>query len=266
MRKTNAEMMKATTQRIDLRKMRFTAIDFETASVQPGSVCSVGLAIVENGMIVDRVFQLIRPEPLFFDPFNVAIHGISEAAVADAPTFGEYWPALWARVSGPLVAHNAAFDMSVLRRALDQAGIRYPETDYFCTRVISRLAWPGHSTYALDHLARAMGISFRHHDAAEDAGACALIAIAACEQAGAASLHDLQEAFGLRVGSICSSGYRPCGAPRRRRSSSRCRDKRGGSAGDPACAVSDWNSRGRDIIPVLTERHLRKGPWKPDGG
>jgi DNA polymerase-3 subunit epsilon len=200
--------------------MRFTAIDFETANADRGSVCAVGLIRVDNGDVVGRVSQLIRPEPLFFDPFNVAIHGISPADVADAPTFAEFWPSLWAGVEGPLVAHNAAFDMSVLRRSLDRAGTPYPETDYFCTRVISKLVWPQHPTHALDYVARTMGIRFRHHDALEDARACALIAVAACRQVNVVSLHDLKDTFGLRVGRLSGSGHSPCGAGRARRAAS----------------------------------------------
>ena len=193
--------------------MKFTAIDFETANADRGSVCAVGLVMVENGEVVDRLRQLIRPDPLNFDPFNVSIHGISVADVANAPTFSEFWPSLWSRVSGPLVAHNAAFDMSVLRRALDQFGVQYPETDYFCTRVISRIVWPEHPTYALDHIARAVGISFVHHDAAEDARACALIAIMACRQLNVPTLYGLQDGCGLRVGRLFAGGYCPCGGP-----------------------------------------------------
>lgn len=203
--------------------MKFTAIDFETANARRDSVCAVGLVTVDKGEIIDCLSQLIRPEPLVFDPFNVSIHGISGADVTGAPTFVEFWPHLWGRVSGPLVAHNAAFDMSVLRQSLDQAGVVYPETDYYCTRVISKLVWPQHPTYALTHLAQALGVSFRHHDAAEDARACAFIAIAACRQVNVPSIHDLQTACGLRVGRMFAGGYYPCGtasapaAPRLRR-------------------------------------------------
>jgi DNA polymerase-3 subunit epsilon len=51
--------------------MRFTAIDFETANADRGSACAVGLVVVEDGQIVSRTSQLIRPEPCRFDPFNV---------------------------------------------------------------------------------------------------------------------------------------------------------------------------------------------------
>jgi len=194
--------------------MKFTAIDFETANADRSSACAVGLVMIENGEVVARFSQLIRPNPLVFDPFNVSIHGISAADVADAPTFAELWPDLWPRVIGPLVAHNAAFDMSVLRRTLDQGNLQYPETDYFCTRVISKLAWPEYPTYALDHIARAIGITFAHHDAEEDARACALVAIAACKQLNVPTLYDLQEGCGLRVGRLFAEGYSTCGGPR----------------------------------------------------
>lgn len=205
--------------------MKFTAIDFETANADRGSVCAVGLVLVDNGEVVGRLRQLIQPDPLTFDPFNVSIHGISAADVVDAPTFTEFWPELWPRVSGPLVAHNAAFDMSVLRRALDHSAIQYPETDYFCTRVIAKLAWPEQPTYALDHIARVVGISFAHHDAEEDARACALIAVTACKQLSVTSLYDLQNGCGLRVGRVFAGGYCPCGGPYSTSSAAQRREK-----------------------------------------
>ena len=207
------------------KKMKFTAIDFETANSDRGSVCAVGLVMVDNGEVVGRLRQLIRPDPLRFDPFNVSIHGISAADVADAPTFAEFWPKLWSVVSGPLVAHNAAFDMSVLRRSLDQSGLPYPETEYFCTRVIAKLVWPEHPTFALHHIAHVLGISFAHHDAEEDAHACALIAVTACRQLSVASLYDLQGGCGLRVGRLFAGGYCPCGGPYSARAATQRRDK-----------------------------------------
>lgn len=195
--------------------MRFTAIDFETANAHRGSVCAVGLAMVDAGQVVGRLHQLIRPEPLFFDPFNVAIHGITPDQVREAPTFAEFWPELWSKVSGPLVAHNAAFDMSVLRTSLDRHGMPYPTTDYFCTRVLSSMAWPGHTSYALNHLARISGIQFAHHNAEEDARACALVALAACRHLDAPTLRDLEQVCPLRVGRLFAGGYQPCGKTRR---------------------------------------------------
>ena len=198
------------------KDMNFTAIDFETANSSRSSACAVGLAIVDNGEIVGQFHQLIRPDPLIFDPFNVSIHGITAADVADAPTFAELWPSLLKAVNGPLIAHNASFDVSVLRRVLAEAGIPYPTTDYFCTRVIAKLTWSEHPTYALDHLAEALDITFQHHNAAEDAIACAMIALHACRAHGVSSLYDLQQVCGLRVGCLHDEGYTSCGVPHKK--------------------------------------------------
>ena len=40
----------------------FVAFDFETANRARHSICSVGMVFVENGEIVDSIYQLIDPE------------------------------------------------------------------------------------------------------------------------------------------------------------------------------------------------------------
>jgi DNA polymerase-3 subunit epsilon len=196
--------------------VRFTAIDFETANTARSSACSVGLITVDDGKIIDKYYHLIRPEPLFFDPMCVAIHGLTDRDVVSAPYFHEIWPTLLEEISGPLVAHNASFDLSVIRHALDECGIPYPELNYFCTLVISRLTWPQYPRHTLDRMAQHLRISFNHHDALEDARACAMVALEACKFHGVDSLFDLKEACGLRIGSLYDGGYKACGQPRKR--------------------------------------------------
>jgi len=80
--------------------------------------------------------------------------------------------------------------------------------------VISRVAWPGRPTYALDYIAEMLGISFAHHNAEEDARACASIAITACQQLRAESLYSLEERVEIWKGSLFPGGYLPCGTSR----------------------------------------------------
>ena len=190
--------------------MNFTAIDFETANSSRGSACAVGLCTVEGGRIVRAVQHLIRPDPLYFSPFNISIHGITAEDVANAPSFAELWAELLASISEPLVAHNASFDISVIRRSLDDAGMDYPDIDYYCTRVISKLTWPGMPTYALDHMAQHLGISFQHHNAEDDARACAVVALEACRVHGVGSLCDLEQPFVFSGGRLYPGGHTPC--------------------------------------------------------
>jgi len=69
--------------------MRAVCIDFETANSFVGSICSVGLAIIEGGSVVDTKYWLVKPHHryFYFDPFNVRIHGIDKEAVKDAQEF-----------------------------------------------------------------------------------------------------------------------------------------------------------------------------------
>lgn len=69
---------------------RFAAIDFETANPRADSACALGVVVVDDGRIVDRIFELIRPvtpESTF-----TAVHGLTWAHVRAAPAFGEIWP------------------------------------------------------------------------------------------------------------------------------------------------------------------------------
>ncbi|OPJ64393.1 DNA polymerase III subunit epsilon [Clostridium oryzae] len=65
--------------------MNFIAIDFETANKKRDSACSVGIAVVENGQVVQRIHRLIKPKEMRFLPFNVGIHGITASMVQNEP-------------------------------------------------------------------------------------------------------------------------------------------------------------------------------------
>ena len=114
----------------------FTAIDFETANSSGASACAVGLARVRDGRVVATAAWLIKPPPGHdhFAPINVGIHGIQAADVVNAPD----WSAQLARLTAfagadVLVAHNAGFDMSVLRRACAATGDECPPYRYLCS-------------------------------------------------------------------------------------------------------------------------------------
>lgn len=65
----------------------FAAIDFETANGKRTSVCSVGVVIVRNGMIADRFYSLIHPEPDYYTYWNTKMHGLTQADTNNAPFF-----------------------------------------------------------------------------------------------------------------------------------------------------------------------------------
>jgi len=193
--------------------LNFTAIDFETANKSHASICAVGWAVVENRKIIDNPpQQLIRPDPLVFVwKGHTEIHGIREEDVRDAPTFAEYWPHLMSCIRNPLIAHKAKdVDMDMLMCALDQCGKEYPKLDYFCTWEIALGVWD-HKSYGLKDIADFLGITFEHHNAAEDARACALIAIEACRLKSVESLHDLYKCLNLPIGIFTKGSCPPRG-------------------------------------------------------
>ncbi|WP_084064846.1 3'-5' exonuclease [Paenibacillus stellifer] len=113
--------------------MNFTAIDFETANAGRASACALGLVQVNEGQIIAEHNWLIDPQSPF-DGRNIAIHGITPSMVRGQPTFVELWPTLEPLLQGQIVvAHNASFDMSVIRYCLDEAGTSYPSFQYLCT-------------------------------------------------------------------------------------------------------------------------------------
>jgi len=158
--------------------MDFVAIDFETANQYPDSACAIGLAIAKDGQITEVFASLIRPEDSEFSPRNMAVHGISPEDVADKPTFKELWPKLSELIgAGPLVAHNAAFDMRVLATSLWGRGLEIPRIQCACTLEMSRGLLPGLPNHRLGTLAKVFGIGFNHHQASDDAAVCARVAM-----------------------------------------------------------------------------------------
>ena len=204
--------------------MSIIALDFETANENRASACAVGLAWIEGRQVVRVEERLIRPKPFRFSPFNIRIHGITAEDVENQPEFmdvmSDYFPDLTASL---VIAHNAAFDMSVLRAALDYQGQRYPPFSYFCTVKMARLVWPDITSVALPVLASRLGVTFEHHQAGADAYACARIAIAAAELLGVADISDIPDRIGLAPGALFETGWRPCSSPRAPVARRKCR-------------------------------------------
>ena len=188
----------------------FVAIDFETANSNRGSPCSVGLVAVEAGALTDSRYELMRPPANYddFDYFNIDIHGIEPAMVADKPRFGEIWGDIERWIDGrPLVAHNAGFDIGVMTRACTYSDLPWPTLAYFCTMVLGRCTYDLPS-YTLDWLADAAGIApFEHHHAEQDAFAAANIMLAICAVHGVDNFEDLVVATRTRPGRL-APGFR----------------------------------------------------------
>ncbi|PSH04250.1 MAG: exonuclease [Acidobacteria bacterium] len=191
--------------------MRFAAIDFETASGAQTSACSLGIAVVENGEIVQRKEWLIRPPSLYFNPFNIQVHGITPQMVEHSPEFDALWPEIEREIGDrTLVAHNARFDMGVLRATLVRYDVWCARMQVLCSCSLSRRCWPELPRHSLDALAREFGITFRHHNAEEDAVAAARVVLRAAEEYSAENMDELIERTRIRLGEVSPGSCVPC--------------------------------------------------------
>lgn len=155
--------------------MRYIAFDVETPNRYNSRMSAIGITVIEDGAVAEEFFSLVDPEQPF-DYFNTRLTGISEETVSGAPTF----PGLWGRIrpmmeSGLLVAHNASFDMGVLRSCLSSYEIEWKrEVPAVCTVLMGRRLLPGEG-HKLNELCDRYGIRLEHHHADSDSRACAEI-------------------------------------------------------------------------------------------
>lgn len=190
--------------------MRFTAIDFETANEKRSSACALGIACIDDGRIIEQQYYLIRPPELYFNHYNVAIHGIREQDVINKPDFAELWPSIKQNfVNSIVISHNASFDMSVLRATLDYYNITYPNLKYGCTWIMSKNQWPDRLSYKLNDVAAMLDINFDHHHAVEDAKACAQIALQIIHSNNSSTFNELASTLDFSIGSLYPGGYTP---------------------------------------------------------
>ena len=184
--------------------MNFVTIDFETANYSQTSACSVGLVKFENGKPTDTWYSLSRPPRLYIRPDFTDIHGLRVDDVRAAPTFAELWDSnIRPFVGGlPLGAHNAPFDMGVLRAVLEWYGLPLPQVKYFCSLALSRRAWPELKSHALTNLGKTFGITYEAHNALADAYTCGTITCLAAEKYGSKDIKGLRRAARLRFRTI----------------------------------------------------------------
>ena len=146
--------------------MNFIAIDVETAQGKRHSICQIGLVEYENGKIIKTYDRLVQPPDNYYFYRNIQIHGISADDTKNEPFFPEIWAEIEPMITGKLlVAHNASFDMSCLRKALEYYKLPIPEFNSACTYKMTKMN--------LKLACQTYDINLdNHHDALTDAKAC----------------------------------------------------------------------------------------------
>lgn len=191
--------------------MDFIAIDFETANEKRYSPCSLGITVVKDSQIVEERYWLIKPKEIRFEPINIWVHGIREHDVINEKEFDELWSEILPYFENNLVvAHNASFDISVLRNTLDLYGIPYPHFNYCCTMLMSKNFFSYLDNAKLNTVSDHLGYKFNHHHASSDASACANILLKIRDELNVDCNENLFDLVGLELGKVYDNKYSPC--------------------------------------------------------
>ncbi|MGH2871000.1 MAG: 3'-5' exonuclease, partial [Solirubrobacteraceae bacterium] len=158
-----------------LASAELVAVDTETNGLA-GDDCElteVGAVLVGGGELHDRYSSLCRCAT----PLRRGIQrltGITQAMVDTAPPPGTVLPELAQMLAGRvMVAHNAPFDLRVLRQAFARAQLEWPDPPVLCTAAMARMLLPLARRRGLGVLADALGIEVRGaHRALVDAETC----------------------------------------------------------------------------------------------
>jgi DNA polymerase-3 subunit epsilon len=182
----------------------FITIDFETGTGSPESAISVGLVKYRNFRPISSYYSLIRPPRLYIRPDFTELHGLTVDDVSDAPDFGCIWKNEIKRYIGNamLAAHNALFDMNVLKAALEYYEFPMPRLSYFCTLYLARQTWPKLKSHALTSLADNFGIIYNAHNALDDALTCGKLVQLAAEEFGCVNVEEVFDAAGVEMNEL----------------------------------------------------------------
>lgn len=169
----------------------FIAIDFETANTSVNSACSLGIVCVSKFEIVDKKYYLIQPPDNKYLSQNSSIHGITPDMTASSPHFDSVWAEIKDLfLDTIIVAHNARFDMSVLKSCLDTYSLACDDFQYIDSIAISnRIISDKNIGKSLEERAAYFNIPLgEHHNALSDAETCARIVIASVKATNRKSL------------------------------------------------------------------------------
>ncbi len=151
----------------------YVVFDLETTGFSPdkNKIIEIGAVKVERGAITERFSTFVNPEvPI---PFHIEeLTSIRDDMVMDAPKIEEILPQFLEFCAGAImVAHNAEFDMSFIRKNCERQQLA-AEFTVIDTVALARMLLPHLNRFKLDTVAKALGISLDHHHRAVDDAAC----------------------------------------------------------------------------------------------
>jgi len=171
---------------------KFITIDFETANENRNSICSMGIAVVENFNIIDQKHWFIKPQELRFNNSNIKKHGITKDMVIHEPEFNELWDSIKNYFNRNIVfCHNISFDMYALKGILQNYNIEFPTFYYQDSMQIAKKIWSNLPNFRLKTLIEKFNIETNFHNAYDDAISCSQVIIQSCKELNVDNITDL---------------------------------------------------------------------------
>ena len=176
----------------------YVVFDIETTGFSPdiNHIIEIGAVKVEKGKIIDRFSSFVNPQvPI---PYRIEeLTHINDSMVIDAPTIDVVLPQFLAFCEGSvMVAHNADFDVSFIKRKAVMLGMDFNPT-YVDTVAMARYLLPSLNRFKLDTVAKAVGVNLNNHHRAVDDAACTaeifVKFIVMLEERGITDLNQLNE-------------------------------------------------------------------------
>lgn len=138
-------------------------IDTETTGLDPRKARVIELAGVRlsaGKLDAEGSFrQLLRPGGDSIPADTTRIHGIDDAMVAQSPLFADVWPGFSSFLGQAVViGHTVGFDLAVLKRECEIAGLPWMRPRTLDTRLLAQIAAPELAGYTLEKLAAWLGV------------------------------------------------------------------------------------------------------------
>jgi DNA polymerase III epsilon subunit family exonuclease len=146
---------------LDLNDTPLVIFDTETTGLDSDldQIIEFGALKIQNGKVLDEFWSFVSTN-IELSQNIVNLTKITQDMLVGAPDISKVLPDFLEFIKGSIiVAHNADFDMSMLKAAAERLGyeINWPA---FCTVKLARKVLPGLPNYKLDTLAEHFGLTF----------------------------------------------------------------------------------------------------------
>jgi len=173
----------------------FVVFDIETTGLSPASeeITEIGAVKIKDGQIVDTFNRLVNPKKPIPERI-VELTKITDQMVENEPDISAILPEFLEFAKGScLVAHNASFDTSFIKKDAQKLGIEF-DFCYLDTVALARALVSGVKNYKLDTLTKHFNIVLEnHHRACDDAEATGKIFLKLLEVLKEKSINNISD-------------------------------------------------------------------------